>query len=215
MVRVRLTAASKRRRRTRGWRGGSLGSLCRFVDHFWRQKIPNHGACVSWCPEEFLAMQVGRVDETSFSFDASGPLSPLQVGVAFGSFHIKISWMSQQENYSAIALGCTWILLVGFLFLHRAWNVSGVCDRALSIWWSRLRSFAHLLLIQSGDSARDHGIFSWNADIHTMVSDIFLKLWHRQLPSLCNAMPDFLQRKNRFRHIATNWCKRTINSFNY
>jgi len=179
------------------------------------KKIPNHGACLSWCPEEFLAMQFGRVDETSFSFDASGPLSPLQVGVAFGSNRIKISWMSQQENYSAIALGCTWILLVGFLFLHRAWNVSGVCDRALSIWWSRLRSFAHLLLIQSGDSARDHGIFSWNADIHTMVSDIFLKLWHRQLPSLCNAMPDFLQRKNRFRHIATNWCKRTINSFNY
>ncbi|CAL1156790.1 unnamed protein product [Cladocopium goreaui] len=40
---------------------------------------------------EFLAMQFGRVDETSFSFDASGPLSPLQAfAIALSVFDDRV-----------------------------------------------------------------------------------------------------------------------------
>ena len=44
-------------------------------------------------------MQFGRVDETSFSFDAAGPLSALQVGMAFGSLGIKKSETVATECY--------------------------------------------------------------------------------------------------------------------
>ena len=155
-----------------GWQqlqSGDAGHVADVGDH--HQTNPNHGICLS-CLEEFLAMKFGRVAEPSFSFDASGPLSPLQV--AIGTFRIKFPWMLQQEPCSAIWIvpGSSWLVSFSCIVLEtfQAFAI------ALSVFDDRVYEALRIYYWSRRLCKGSWNIFL-NADIHAMASDIFLKLW--------------------------------------